>query len=918
MAVLPLWKRLTSEYRARTDAFLAAQESAWKELEATQQASAKWLEPLDACRAAGGSLESLRLLFEDAGRSFVGQVIEPLQRRQPARRALEAMQTYEADLAALSRQLPESVSLSGTEFVDGFAACLPWSARKSLTRLMGRRPRNYPLRAIVLASWALEHDRRSRLDGEWQLLLARFTLHLLFPWQLYRRRMLSGVAPLQEAGLETWRRQSRRIFDQAARLSQVSRQWAFQLERRLALALLRGWGRGAPPDPRRMEQRRRQRLDHWVRQADGVHAQLELERRLIVLAQQIVGISTCALEAVESERRQLLAELDDVLNWLAAASNQMIGPLPPAQAAVVTAQQRAAEWESQVRHLVRRQLPDALEGVQLLGPLPGGRKPWRRLQPAAAAMVHLCEAGRQRMVGVFSRTEHSHRELARQIDRAREVVSYGLEALPGGHSNGERIWAEAMANARSLLEHHRQLFLTLDDKPEAALASAVAASLLKTTLSFEGSFPSLVQLVEERGLRAGLTVARIALQRCRNALRLTLTASGRLLERGLLKIGWTTPPATVPPSVERQVRLGEIIPLVAGPRDLPFLYRHLFRLAPIEDSRFLIGREQEMQALKEAYALWKQGRPVAVAIVGARGSGKTSLLNCAAGAFSDSPLLRSRLCQRTLNGAQMEQQLRSLLHIPPSKTVADALAERRCVVILEEVERGFLAEINGFAGLRWLLDLICATAKDCLWVLALNAHGFHFLNVAVQFQHAFTHRINVADVSSQKLQEAILYRHHLSGLRLQFEPPPHAFGKWRRLRRTFGLDEDGPDAFFNALHRQSEGVFRTAFELWQDNIDLVADGVVQMKFPSDPDYRDLLAQLSLEDYFMLVAILRHGSLTAAEMARVLLSPERQTAARMERLQTLEILEPEPGFPGLRVRPQALRFVHEALHRRHLE
>lgn len=39
--------------------------------------------------------------------------------------------------------------------------------------------------------------------------------------------------------------------------------------------------------------------------------------------------------------------------------------------------------------------------------------------------------------------------------------------------------------------------------------------------------------------------------------------------------------------------------------------------------------------------------------------------------------------------------------------------------------------------------------------------------------------------------------------------------------------------------------------------------------------------------------------------------------RLEKLQALEILEPDPGCPGFRVRPQAGRFVRDTLHRSNL-
>ena len=82
--------------------------------------------------------------------------------------------------------------------------------------------------------------------------------------------------------------------------------------------------------------------------------------------------------------------------------------------------------------------------------------------------------------------------------------------------------------------------------------------------------------------------------------------------------------------VVRRTTLRDTLSLPASKRDLPEIYRLLFRLAPVEDQRFLMGREQELAGLEQALKDWETGRFAACLVVGARGSGKTSLLNCAA------------------------------------------------------------------------------------------------------------------------------------------------------------------------------------------------------------------------------------------------------------------------------------------------
>ena len=68
------------------------------------------------------------------------------------------------------------------------------------------------------------------------------------------------------------------------------------------------------------------------------------------------------------------------------------------------------------------------------------------------------------------------------------------------------------------------------------------------------------------------------------------------------------------------------------------------------------------------------------------------------------------------------------------------------------------------------------------------------------------------------------------------------------------------------------------------------------------------------DHFTLKAIQEHGSLTAGELAAVLCEGEEASGDRVHRLAALGLIERDPEHPGLRVRPEAQRFVNDLLQR----
>ena len=112
-----------------------------------------------------------------------------------------------------------------------------------------------------------------------------------------------------------------------------------------------------------------------------------------------------------------------------------------------------------------------------------------------------------------------------------------------------------------------------------------------------------------------------------------------------------------------------------------------------------------------------------------------------------------------------------MLGLPPGSDLESAFRARRRILMVEEGERIYLRKVGGFQGAQHLVDGIQRTAPTTLWVLALNDKAFRVLRTGAQFSRVFSHRINAMSVSRVDLENAILERHRLSGLRLEFAPP---------------------------------------------------------------------------------------------------------------------------------------------------
>jgi len=277
-------------------------------------------------------------------------------------------------------------------------------------------------------------------------------------------------------------------------------------------------------------------------------------------------------------------------------------------------------------------------------------------------------------------------------------------------------------------------------------------------------------------------------------------------------------------------------------------------------------------------------------------------------------VIRTQFTERAVTPAAIDSCLRQMLGLGPGADLESAFRERRRILMVEEGERIYLRKVGGFKGAQHLMHWIQRTASTTLWILALNDKAFRVLGAGAQFSRVFSHRINAMSVSRADLENAILERHRLSGLRLEFAPPPAGDPRVGRIKSLLGLSESPQRLYFDSLYQQSGGVFRSAFELWVSSIERVEGETLKIRQPLEPAFASLRSELSQEDLFTLLLIQEHGSLEYDEAASVFSEDVEASRARIDRLVALGLVEVDPEHFGFRVRPEAHRFASDTLRR----
>ena len=728
---------------------------------------------------------------------------------------------------------------------------------------------------------------RGQIDADFQSLLCSAGLDLCEAWRIRR-----------SAGTE------KEWLDWEGGISKRSKRAAD------LLANYRKWASGAADKAgeTREDKDRQKRVELWWRRQTAVTTMHEIEVAFRDLGIGWLDSANKVVESLRQERAEILSLAEKMAEWIKSGADT--GTVAPVESMLLaTCEERLRSWSNLIEEEAGKLLPETAELISQRS-----KTHLRTMRPRAAFLSTFntfCEPAMRQSVQEY--WEGTAR-IVREASRSKEIIDYWRAAATGQEQQAQ-LFEQARNNAGSVLLAQLQVS-TSSEALESILTQTFWTWGEEGSTALEAAQIGWVELLQKpRGRRLSRVVIREGRRRSRGSMQRAARRAADQWDRVLETIGGKLPsrPATSP--VVTRTTLRDTLLLPASKSELPVIYGSLFRLSPIEDRRFLVGRDRELSGLEQALTDWDAGRFAACIFVGARGSGKTSLLNCAtSGAFAGREILRTQFSERAITAKAIDDFLRKLLQLSPGVDLEAAFKSKRRILMIEEGERIYLRKVGGFEGACHLMHWVQRTAVTTLWIIAMNDRAFQTLCAGAQFSRAFSHRINAMSVSRMDLENALLERHRLSGLRLDFTPPPASDPRLSRIRSWLGLEKTPQQLYFDSLYQQSGGVFRSAFELWLSSIERVEGEKLKIRQPLEPAFASLRGELEQEDLFNLLVIQEHGSLTYEEASEVLCENVEVTRTRMDRLAALGLIENDPEHSGFRVRPEAHRFTSAALRR----
>ncbi|AXI99651.1 hypothetical protein CYPRO_0364 [Cyclonatronum proteinivorum] len=313
---------------------------------------------------------------------------------------------------------------------------------------------------------------------------------------------------------------------------------------------------------------------------------------------------------------------------------------------------------------------------------------------------------------------------------------------------------------------------------------------------------------------------------------------------------------------------------------LPFIYQRLFRRSLLIEQRFYLDAPGNIGHLVTGYEQWRKGIPWSMAVVGQKGSGKSTLIHF----FKQSERLKTQVVHIDLSETIYEPgPMLRLISRAAGFSETDSLGELvakferssiRRVIVFEGVQNLYLRNINGYGAISQFWELLSLTSSQVFWVAACSRDAWFFFSRMFSAEQFFSQVLHVDRLSGRDIQQGIMLRHRATGFDAAFLPSPE-ITKSRAYRKLLGdkkaLQQYLQDQYFESLAEMADGNFSVAMIFWVNSISKADASTITLS-PIEVADIDALESPSREVQFTLAALIRHDVLTPEQLALALHQP----------------------------------------------
>jgi len=332
-------------------------------------------------------------------------------------------------------------------------------------------------------------------------------------------------------------------------------------------------------------------------------------------------------------------------------------------------------------------------------------------------------------------------------------------------------------------------------------------------------------------------------------------------------------------------------------KELPYIYRRLFDFHSLADKRFFEPAQESTITFKRAYEQWQNEFPTNFAIIGEKGSGKSSFLSLMVDAeLGDEQVEIVEFTKTIWEEEQLVNKIAAVLEVGSPQTIEELVAfindsDKREVVVLESIQNCFVRNINGFKAVEKLSYLISETRSNIFWMISCSRYAWSFLNKVLQISEYFSHISKSDSLNEEQVKRIILSRHQASGYSLYFEPDDQ-IRQTRTYRKLKDHEEEAQEHlkkdYFKKLTKLAEGNPSIAMIFWIRSIRDYDETYFYVQ-PLEVTSVEMIEELSPQVLFVLAAFVLHDTLLDKELAMVMNITLEESRLLLNRLRSRGML-----------------------------
>lgn len=332
---------------------------------------------------------------------------------------------------------------------------------------------------------------------------------------------------------------------------------------------------------------------------------------------------------------------------------------------------------------------------------------------------------------------------------------------------------------------------------------------------------------------------------------------------------------------------------------LPFIYRRLFDFHRDIEHAFFIKDTAHFETCRKAFDLWNSNFPSTLAILGEKGSGKSTLIRFLHDEiFNEIDSESISFTNTRQNKEDLIESLSEKLGLKKMSTSEELVAalkknKKGSAISIENIQNCYLRNIHGYEAIKALIYIISETRNEIFWVVSCSRYAWNFLNVVFKVNEYFSHSILTDDLDEKDIEDLILKRQKASGYHLWFQADSST-QKSRSYRKLLD-DEEAAQAYlreqyFEKLSKMAEGNATVAMIFWIRSIGEFDDNyfTIQPFDFGETEYLDGIDSLST---FALSAFILHDALTSGELAQILNISSEESGMVILRLNARGLLVP---------------------------